>query len=232
MKAASSPSQDAFQFLKSQPLFKGLSDHAVAQLARASHWKRVRKGTPIFFQGDAAEAAYLVCSGWITILLTSADGRELVINEMRAGDCFGELALLTGQPRSTGAVARLESLLLVLPRSAFLAIVDSEPRLARRLLDTTAQRLSISSERESALAFLDAQARLARVLIHLDHLASEKGYVTVSQEELAQRTGQTRQTVAKALGKWRRSGWLVTGRGRIMLINHAALEKLEQKLEN
>jgi CRP-like cAMP-binding protein len=55
----------------------------------------------------------------------------------------------------------------------------------------------------------------------------EKGYITISQEELAERTGQTRQTVAKALGRWRRSGWLITGRGRIMLLKHAALADLE-----
>jgi CRP/FNR family transcriptional regulator, anaerobic regulatory protein len=57
-----------------------------------------------------------------------------------------------------------------------------------------------------------------------------KGYVTISQEELAHRTGLIRQTVAKALGKWRRAGWLITGRGRILLLNRKALEELESNL--
>ena len=104
-----------------------------------------------------------------------------------------------------------------------------EPGLARRILDLTANRLRGSSERESALAFLDAQARLARLLLQLEEQAAEKGYVTISQEELAQRTGQTRQTVAKALGRWRRAGWLITGRGHIMLLRREAFAQLEQE---
>ena len=93
-----------------------------------------------------------------------------------------------------------------MPRQAFLGILEAEPALARRILELTANRLRGSSERESALAFLDAQARLARLLLQLEQQAPEKGYVTISQEELAQRTGQTRQTVAKALGRWRQGG--------------------------
>jgi CRP/FNR family transcriptional regulator len=97
------------------------------------------------------------------------------------------------------------------------------------MLEMTANRLRGSSERESALAFLDSQGRLARLLLQLGQQELEKGYVTISQEELAQRTGQTRQTVAKALSRWRRAGWLITGRGRIMLLKHDALTHLEQE---
>ena len=219
--------------LRRTPLLSQLPEPVLAELARTSHCKRVRKGTYLFFQADPAYAAYLVCSGSIAIVLISGDGRELVINEMRYGDCFGELGLLTGHPRSTAAVARApgDSEVLVIPRGAFLAILETEPSLSRRLLETMAQRLRASSEREGALAFLDAQARLARVLLGLDEQASERGYVTISQEELAQRTGLTRQTVAKALGRWRRRGWLITGRGHIMLLNRAQLQQLEQHLD-
>jgi CRP-like cAMP-binding protein len=220
------------KFLASLPLFAGLSATGLAALAQECHIKRVPRGSYLFLQGDPADALYVVRSGSVAILLSSPDGRELVINEMHAGDCFGELGLLTGLSRSTGAWARAPggSEVLVIPRGAFLAILDAEPSLSRRLLETIAQRLRNSSEREGALAFLDAQARLARVLLGLDEMASERGYVTISQEELAQRTGLTRQTVAKALGRWRRKGWLITGRGHIMLLDRARLQQLEQHL--
>ena len=58
----------------------------------------------------------------------------------------------------------------------------------------------------------------------------DKGYITISQDELAHHTGLIRQTVAKALGQWRRSGWLITGRGRILILNRKALEELENNL--
>ena len=146
----------------------------------------------------------------------------MVISEMQAGDCFGELSALTGQPRSTGAVASEDSEVIVLPGADFLAALEAEPALMRRVLDMTARRLHASTQLEQALAFLDAPARLARFLLQLDRRVGE-GYVTISQEELAQRVGLTRQTVAKTLGRWRRAGWLVTGRGKVVLLDRAAL---------
>ena len=215
------------EFLGSLPLFAGLSKTRLAALALECHIKRAFLGSYLFFQGDPADALYVVRSGSVAILLSSPDGRELVINEMRPGDCFGELGLLTGQSRSTHALAQAPkgSEVLVIPRGTFLAVLEAEPSLSRRLLETTAQRLRNSSEREGALAFLDAQARLARVLLWLDDQVSERGYITISQDELAQRASLTRQTVAKALGRWRRKGWLITGRGHILLLDRTQLSK-------
>jgi CRP/FNR family cyclic AMP-dependent transcriptional regulator len=232
MKSTVDLASDARAFLEGMPLFAELGDASLIALARDGKFVHVEKGQFIFFQADPSEKVYLVRSGLVSIVLESPDGREMVINEMRPGDSFGEVGVLTGQPRSASAIVRKEGILLELPRQAFLTILSAEPSLARRILDITANRLRSSSERESALAFLDAQARLARLLLQLEELEeqkTEKGYVTISQQELAQRTGQTRQTVAKALGRWRRAGWLLTGRGHIMLLNREALAKLEQE---
>lgn len=219
---------DTIGFLRRTSLFAGVREDSLLALARAATTQAVPKGSYVFLQSDAADAMYVVQVGLIAIILSSADGRDLVINEARPGDCFGELALLTGQTRSSTAAARVDSSVLAIPRAAFLTILEREPCLARSLLEITARRLSSSSERESALAFMDAEARLARVLLQLDQFVSDKGYVTISQEELAQRAGLTRQTVASALGRWRRKAWLVTGRGRIMLLDRRQLECLEQ----
>ena len=216
-------------FLAGLPLFADLSESSLLHLARSSKFMQVEKGQAIFLQSDPADKFYLVRSGTISIVLESMNGREMVINEMAAGDFFGELGVITNHARSTSAIARSDSELLLIPRGSFLHILESEPVLARRMLEVTANRLRRSSERESALAFLDAQARLARLLLQLDQQESEKGYITISQEELAHRTGQTRQTVAKALGRWRRNGWLITGRGHILLLNQEALSQLEEE---
>jgi CRP/FNR family transcriptional regulator, cyclic AMP receptor protein len=229
MKPSAESSDGLIRFLRSTALFADLKEKTLAGLAQASQRKRIPKGNYLFMQADLSDTVYVVRSGSIAIILISTDGRELLINEMRPGDCFGEVGVLTGQPRSTGAVARLNSEVLAIPSAAFIAAIDSEPNLARRVLNAIAERLRASSERESALVFLDAQARLGRVLLQLDQQYSEDGYVTVSQAELAQRTGMTRQTVAKALGKWRRAGWLITGRGRIVVLDHRKLEQLGQQ---
>jgi CRP/FNR family transcriptional regulator, cyclic AMP receptor protein len=230
MKTRSAPVSEILKFLGSVHSFSKLSEDSLLLLARASRFEYFAKGEVLFFQSDPSDSAYLVRSGTISIVLSSPDGRELVINEMQTGDLFGELGILTKKPRSTSASARSNSEVLVIPRQAFLQVVDNEPHLARLILEMTASRLQMSGKRESALAFLDAQARLAGLLLKLEEQEQDKGYVTISQEELAQHTGLIRQTVAKALGKWRRAGWLITGRGRILILNRKALEALESNL--
>jgi CRP-like cAMP-binding protein len=217
---------DLLAFLKRVPLLADLNDAALAMLARVSRVQKIPKGATLFDQDDEGDAAYIVRAGSIAIVLNTPDGRELVINEMRAGDCFGELALLTDAPRSASAVAGEASELVVIPREEFLAELEREPKLVRQLIGLIAERLRVSSERERALAFLDAPARLARMLLQLNRAASQEGYVTISQEELARRIGATRQTTAKILGQWRRAGWIVTGRGRIVVLDRAALRKV------
>ena len=211
-------------------LFSELSESALRLLAREARFVKVEKGDVLFIQSDPSETAYIVLSGTISILLNSLDGREMVINEMHSGDLFGELGILTRNPRSTSAIARTKSELLAIPGQVFLKVVEREPQFALRILELTAKRLQMSGKRESALAFLDAQARLARLLLELEQQEKDKGYVTISQEELAHHTGLIRQTVAKVLGKWRRDGWLITGRGRILILNRKALEDLESNL--
>jgi CRP/FNR family transcriptional regulator, cyclic AMP receptor protein len=215
------------EFLAQLSLFSNLKEDAIHAMAQAGMFITIKKGQFIFLQTDPADKFFILVTGAVSILLDCADGREMVINEMQPGDFFGELGILTGKTRSTSAVAHKNSELLAIPHQAFLSILESEPLFARRILDTVAQRLRNSSQRESALAFMDAQARLARILLLLNELAVEKGYVTISQDELAHRTGMTRQTVAKTLGKWRRAGWVITGRGHIMLLRHDELAKIE-----
>ncbi|MFA9406580.1 MAG: Crp/Fnr family transcriptional regulator [Anaerolineales bacterium] len=216
--------------LQRAPLLEGLSDEVISEFSGGSWIRAVDKGEILFQQTDPARAVYLVQSGCITIYLSTVDGRELVINEMVPGDCFGELSLITGQPRSTSAMAREYSRLIVIPNDVFQSGLDKEPELLTRILMTTASRLRVSSERESALAFLDSSARIARVLLNLDQQAGENGTVTITQEELAQHVGLTRQTVAKTLGEWRGRGWVETRRGKILILNDQALLEISDAL--
>ena len=219
------------RLLQGAALFRGVSQQGLEQLRAAGRLCKLSRGQVLFCQGDQADAFYVVCSGCIALGLDSANGRELVINEMRPGDGFGELGLITGHPRSTNAEAAEASVVLAMPRRDFMAVLQSEPALTRNLLQVAADRLGTSSERERALAFLNAPSRIARVLVQLDRQARGDGYITMSQQELAHRVGLARQTVAELLGKWRRLGWILTGRGKIVVLNRAALRRLAEKEE-
>ncbi len=218
--------------LENASLFAGFSQAALDYLVTYCRTVQVDKGNYLFLQGETAHSVYVVCQGWIAILLHSIDGRDLVLAEMQPGDIFGENALITGLPRSASAIAHKTTELLRIDGTAFLSVLDNEPLLSRRLLRLAARRLSIGNERERALAFLNAGARIARILLTLDKMdqqTADKGYITVSQDELAQRTGLTRQTVARFLGEWRRRNFVITGRERIMILQHRALEALEEE---
>ncbi len=228
--------KDAFEesnpleLLRNAPILSGLNETSLAKLAHASRFVSVSKGVFLFYQHDPADSAYLLRSGAISVVLSSADGREMIIDEVRPGGWFGEVSLLTTGHRTAGALAREDSELLEITGKAFLSVLDMEPVLTRQMLKLATQRLSKAQMRESALAFLDAPARVARVLLELDDIDKrglDKGYITVSQEEVAQRTGLTRQTVANNLSQWRRRDWILTGRGRIMILNRAALNRIQ-----
>ncbi len=219
---------ELYSFLRRVPLFHDLDESALRIFARVAHLKNVPRHTFLFYQDDQGDAAYVIRSGEILILLTTSDGRELVINTMHAGECLGELALLTNAPRTASALAQQDSQVIALPRAEFLNELERQPKLMRHILEITAQRLRASTERERALAFLDAPARLASVLLELDLAASDVGFITLSQDALAQHIGVARQTTAKILGQWRRAGWILTGRGKLVILDRAALRKLAQ----
>jgi CRP-like cAMP-binding protein len=211
-------------FLNSVPTYSTLSDRAIEGIIRSSRVKRIPRGYLLFSQSEIADAVYVVHSGCIALILSTSEGRELVINEMRRGDCFGELSLLTDQSRSTGAMAREDTYVLSIPRDDFMSTLIAEPTFMLEILKTTALRLRISSERESALAFLNASTRLAQVLLMLDKEGGSTGIIQTSQDEIGRRVGMTRQTVAKILGGWRRSGIIRTGRRKIELMKPDAIQ--------
>ncbi|MFN2189614.1 MAG: Crp/Fnr family transcriptional regulator [Candidatus Promineifilaceae bacterium] len=215
-------------FLAKLPLFENLEEEVLSALVQKSRSRQIPKGSILFFQHDPADGYYILYTGSIAIYVSSSDGRELVLGEMRPGDCFGELALITGQTRSTSAIALRKSEVIILPNQHFLDLINSQPDMLRILLLTLAKRFYGATQRESALAFLDAPARLARILLQLAATSEAPGgYITISQLQLARRAGLTRQTVAKILGRWRRAGWLLTGRGRVVLLDIPALEQVE-----
>jgi CRP-like cAMP-binding protein len=225
MRGAPGGEGELLHYLETVPLLEGISGPALKALARAARVRHLSEGELLFSQQDPADAVYIVRKGCISIFLATPDGRELVINEMFPGDCFGELSLLTDQSRSTGAEAREPSEVIWISHRDFMRALRGEPELMRRVLETTADRLRDSSEREGALAFLDSSGRLARVLLQLERQEGDDRVVVATQEELAQYVGLARQTVAKKLGAWREKGWIRTGRGRIVIIYREGLER-------
>jgi CRP-like cAMP-binding protein len=227
MKGSRRTSAGVAEFLTSVAPFSKAGKAGMAALGRSGWFLNFDRGEIVYFGEDPAEAVYVVRTGRIALMLNSPDGRVMVLQQFRSRELFGASCVLTRTPRTATAMAREPSEVLVIPGSPFLAALKSEPALAQGVLELLAGRVQLGIIREQALAFFNAQARLARHLLELDAQEQHRGYITASQEELAYSTGLIRQTVAKALGVWRRDGWLLTGRGRIVILNRKALESVE-----
>jgi len=212
-------------------LFAGLSDRLVDVASQYGRVVDLDEGQILFTQAVQAHSFYVVWSGCISLFLSMPDGRELVINEMHPGDCFGELALLINQPRSAGAMARDPSTVVKFDRKTFTESIASEPELMRRLLEMTARRLSMSSDRESALAFLTSAGKIARALLMLQAESSHEGFVEATQAELGTYVGLARQTVARILGEWREDRIVETHRGWVEILDQEALVQLSQEYQ-
>src|SRR5437588_12833227 len=112
-------------------------------------------------------AFYVIASGRVKIVLTSPDGKEIILRRRGPGGFHGELALLDDEPRSADAIATEPSVLLVLQRDAFRRFLAEHPSTATKLLATVSHYLRRNAELIQDATFLDVPARLARRRLNL-----------------------------------------------------------------
>lgn len=219
--------------LRRSPLFRGLSAPALERIAELAVRRGYRSGEVVFSQGDPGDALYAVITGKIRISAGAADGREIFLNIMEPGDTFGEIALLDGGTRTASATATMDSELVSIRREHFLALLEREARVALELLRLCGERLRWTSGLVEDAALLDAPARLAKRLLSLGQMhGQQKGNgvtLRISQEELANFLGVSRQVVNQYLQGWKGKGWVDIGRGSVTVLDQAALKGATQK---
>jgi CRP/FNR family transcriptional regulator, cyclic AMP receptor protein len=223
------PSIDKRQALSGHFLFRQLRDAELTALlahARTEH----RKANEVIFHKDSPGFGLMaVLSGRVKITSAGADGKEVVLNIIDPGEVFGEVALLDGKPRTADAVAISPTELLVIDRRDFVPFLESNPRVAIRLLEVLCERLRRTSEQLQDVLFLDLRARLAKTLLRL---AKTHGQATagghridlrLSQSEIGNMTGLTRESINKQLRDWQKRKLIDWDRGTITIRDIPAL---------
>ncbi|HYO67630.1 MAG TPA: Crp/Fnr family transcriptional regulator [Archangium sp.] len=212
------------ELLSQVPLVSSLGSDDLERLSASLQPRRYNRGEIIFHQGDVGKDLYIIRKGEVTIRLSSADGRELSLALLRRGDAFGELALLDEAPRSTDAVAREETTLLALSREDFQKFLEERPQVVPALLAELSRLVRRVTQTVHDASFLDARARLARVLLDLAQKEGEPGTEGVAitprltQTELANLAGLTRESTNRWLRFYAREGLLSYEEGRITLL--------------
>lgn len=209
--------------LERVPFLAGLSDADLRWLADRLHRRKYRRGDIVFQKDEPGQSLFIIEGGSVRIYIPGTQGADLTLAVIGPGDFFGDLSLLDDRPRSASAVAATDSVLLSLERSDFSQLLRSRPDAALAVLATIARRLRETDQTASDLAFLDVQGRLARRLLDLaetNGTPADGGVLLpagITQEDLANMIGVTRESVNRNLSVFRRLG-LIGREGRRVVI--------------
>ena len=221
--------------LRSIPLFAGLSAEQLARIAALGEVRSYPARAVVVNQGEPARALFAIVRGRLKVAASGPDGRDTVLGIMAEGEVFGEVALLDGGMRSATCTTIEPCELLVIDRAQFLELLASAPAISIKLLDVLAQRLRRLSQRSEDAAFLDVPSRLARSLLDLATRFGERERapsrdicitLKLSQQELGDLVGATRESVNKHLNDWTRQGFMKLQGGRMVISDVDSVRRL------
>lgn len=225
----SAPHQsDALLTLRGAAVFRGVPEPDVSALCSEFETIAVPRGAVVFTQGEPGDYLYVLLSGKVKLVRTSSTGRESLVALIGPGEQFGELSVFDPGPRISSAIAVTTCQLARVSREAITTWVHSRPAIATQLLRVLARRLRRTNSIMADLIFIDVPGRVAKELLKL---ATRFGTISdgavhveydLSQEELGQLVGASRETVNKALATFTDRHWIrVTPKGVVILDREA-----------
>jgi CRP-like cAMP-binding protein len=220
------------EVVRRAPLFTALDEAAALSLRASMDTVKIAKGSILFKEGDDGEHLYVIVDGKLKLGTSSGDGRENLLSILGPGEMFGELSLFDPGPRTSTATAVTDAKLLSLSHEKVIPWLKQNPEVSLQLLTRLSQRLRRTNEAVGDLVFSDVPGRVAKALIDLGDRfgkTTPEGLLVnhdLTQEELAQLVGASRETVNKALADFAGRGWLKLD-GRSVLITD--LERLGKR---
>jgi CRP/FNR family cyclic AMP-dependent transcriptional regulator len=213
--------------LKNIPLFAALKEEEYEQLAAVLRRQSVERGHILFHRGDEGAAMYLIQRGKIKISLPTRMGDEITLATLTEGEFFGEMALLDEQPRSATATALEDSQLYILRQKDFFDFVIRHENAIRSILAVLSMRLRKTGDLLAEMCFLTVPNRLAKRLWEMTVQKVGKGTaeLTITQKDLAQMLGTTRETINKELKTLRDKGIVSTSRNKVVILDTEALRR-------
>ena len=213
------------------PLFAGLEPEASEALVATMKAIEVVRGDTLFHEGEPGDRLYVVREGKIKLGRRSNDGRENLLAVLGPGEMFGELSLFDPGPRTATATALTDVTVLGLGHQALRPWLTGRPEVAESLLQALAQRLRRTNDALADLVFSDVPGRVAKALLDLGERFGQSQpdglHVThdMTQEELAQLVGASRETVNKALADFASRGWLRLESRSVVLLDVERLQR-------
>lgn len=217
--------------VRKAPLFTALEESAALSLHASMDSVKISKGSILFAEGDEGDHLYVIVEGKIKLGTSSGDGRENLLAILGPGEMFGELSLFDPNPRTSTATAVTDAKLLSLGQTKLIPWLTENPRVSLNLLASLAQRLRRTNEAVGDLVFSDVPGRVAKALIDLGERfgkQTDDGLLVnhdLTQEELAQLVGASRETVNKALADFAGRNWLKLDGRAVLITDYERLSK-------
>jgi CRP/FNR family transcriptional regulator, cyclic AMP receptor protein len=215
--------------LRKQPIFCDLDPEALDQLCRYAKHTTLKRGTTIVSKGDPGNSLIVVISGTIKISVSSPDGRSAILNLIGPGEIFGEVAVLDGQARTADATANSNCEIYVIDRRDFIPFVRSQPALAMKFIELLCTRLRWTSDQVEEVILQNLPGRLASALLRLTEkhkLAPAGRTIAITQQEISEMVGMTRESINKQLRAWAARNWVRLEHGAIVVLDVASLREL------
>ncbi len=226
MMAEGPASDHGRKSLEKSTLFGALDEKVRREIAAYAKPRRYAAGEPICRLDDHGDSMMAVVVGTVRISLPALKGREIILADLQPGELFGEIALLDGKPRSANATAHTNCELMVLERRDVMPFLERNPSACIKLMEILCSRIRRSDERMSDIAFYDLPVRLAKTLLHYPPQGRETKKLSLSQTELAEMAGGTRENVNRCLRAWQRQGILELKDRWIIILKPEALREL------
>jgi len=213
------------------PLFTALDVEGATALRSSLIERQVPKGTVLFGEGEPGDQMFVIVDGKVKLGQTSADGRETLLAVLGPGEMFGELSLFDPGLRTSTATALTDAAVVALSHEQLRPWLSGRPEVAAALLQALARRLRRTNEAMADLVFSDVPGRVAKALMELSdkfgHPTAEGVLVThdLTQEELAQLVGASRETVNKALADFTQRGWIRIEPRQVLILDVTRLEQ-------
>ena len=215
--------------LRKHPIFRDLEPEAFDQLCRYAKHSTLKRGATICSKGDPGNSLFAVISGTVKISISSADGRNAILNLIGPGEIFGEVAVLDGQARTADATANTNCEIFVIDRREFLPFVRSQPALAMKFIELLCTRLRWTSDQVEQVILQNLPGRLASALIRLTekHKPAPGGRtIAITQQEISEMVGMTRESINKQLRVWAARKWVRLEHGAIVVLEAEPLQAI------
>jgi CRP/FNR family transcriptional regulator, cyclic AMP receptor protein len=147
------------------------------------------------------------------------------------GEVFGDMAVLSGQPRSADATANTNCEIYVIDRRDFLPFVRSQPALSMKFIELLCTRLRQTSDQVEQVILQDLPGRLSSALLGLAErrkLEPASQTISITQQEISEMVGMTRESINKQLRAWAARGWVRLEHGAIVVLDPASLRELAE----